>query len=154
MGVSNLINQPSLNVKYDDAWYLKNNPQHWANLKTIGQIKDLTKDEHDPIMKMNPTLYKVVDANKNIDKNFSDPFYKIMEQQQTWINNSSYIKDIVYRSDLDHPNSQHNTTTQVSASMQVQFPKSANQGGYDPSKAQMTLNGYYDKNALSLKGGF
>jgi|TARA_B110000305_G_C19114419_1_gene481307 hypothetical protein len=69
-----------LNVKYDDAWYLKNNPQHWANLKTIGQIKDLTKEEDDPIMKMNPTLYKVVDANKNIDGNFSDPFHKIMEQ--------------------------------------------------------------------------
>lgn len=31
-------------------------------------------------MKMNPTLYKVVDANKNIDGNFSDPFHKIMEQ--------------------------------------------------------------------------
>lgn len=154
LGVSNLINEPSLNVKYDDAWFLKENPQHWANIKTIGQIKDLTKEEDDPIMKLNPTLYKVVDANKNIDKNFSDPFHKIMEQQQTWINNSSYVRDIVYRTDLDHPNSQHNTTAQVSDSMQVQFPKTANQGGYDASKAKMTLNGYYDKNALSLKGGF
>lgn len=153
-GVSNLINAPSLNVKYDDAWYLKNNPQHWANIKSIGLLKDLTKEEDDPIMKLNPTLYKVVDANKNIDKNFSDPFGKIMEQQQTWINNSSYIRDIVYRTDLDHPNSQHNTTAGVSDSMQVQFPQSANQGGYDPSNAKMTLNGYYDKNALSLKGGF
>jgi len=45
----------------------------------MGLIKDLTKDEDDPIMKLNPTLYKVVQANKRDEANFADPFQKIME---------------------------------------------------------------------------
>jgi len=54
------MKEPKLNSKYDDAWYLLHNPQHWNNLRTMGQLKDLTKIEEDPIMKLNPTLYKVV----------------------------------------------------------------------------------------------
>jgi hypothetical protein len=45
----------------------------------MGLIKDLTKYEEDPIMKLNPTLYKVVE-NKLDKSNFTDPFQKIMEQ--------------------------------------------------------------------------
>jgi len=46
----------------------------------MGGLKDLTKREDDPIMKLNPTLYKVVE--NNLDKsNFTDPFQKIMQQQ-------------------------------------------------------------------------
>ena len=58
--VSSLVSNPVLNVKYDDAWFLKQNPQHWNNLRTMGLLKDVTKEEEDPIMKLNPTLYKVV----------------------------------------------------------------------------------------------
>jgi hypothetical protein len=58
--VSNLVRDPALNVKYDDAWFLKQNPQHWTNLRTMGLLKDLSKEEEDPIMKLNPTLYQVV----------------------------------------------------------------------------------------------
>lgn len=60
---------------------------------------------------------------------------------------------MVYRSDLDHPMSMHNTTTGQSASMQVNFPKTQNQdiGG---ANAKYSLNGYYDKDAASLKNGF
>lgn len=58
--VSAVMKEPKLNSKYDDAWYLLHNPQHWNNLRTMGQLKDLTKIEEDPIMKLNPTLYKVV----------------------------------------------------------------------------------------------
>lgn len=118
--VSNLVRDPALNVKYDDAWFLKQNPQHWTNLRTMGLIKDLTKEEEDPIMKLNPTLYKVVQANKADESNFTDPFQKIMEQQSKWTSankNYGYIKDVVYRSDLDHPNSMHNMTTNQNASM-------------------------------------
>lgn len=92
----------------------------------MGLIKDLSKEEEDPIMKLNPTLYKVVQANKADEANFTDPFQKIMEQQSKWTSankNHGYIKDVVYRSDLDHPNSMHNMTTNQNASMQVQFPK-------------------------------
>ena len=39
----------------------------------MGQLKDLTAKEDDPIMKLNPTLYKVVE-NKLDESNFSDPF--------------------------------------------------------------------------------
>ena len=47
----------------------------------------------------------------------------------------------------------HNTTTGQSASMQVNFPKTQNQdiGG---ANAKYSLNGYYDKDAASLKNGF
>ena len=59
--VSNLVEDPKLNLKYDDAWFLKQNPQHWNNIRTMGLIKDIGKEEEeDPIMKLNPTLYKVV----------------------------------------------------------------------------------------------
>ena len=77
--VSNLVSAPKMNEKYDDAWFLKHNPQHWNNLRTLGLIKDLTKDEEDPIMKLNPTLYKVVNAKVQEDSNFTDPFQKIMQ---------------------------------------------------------------------------
>ena len=53
-------------------------------MRTMGLIKDLTKEEDDPIMKLNPTLYRVVQANKAEDTNFTDPFQKIMQQQSKW----------------------------------------------------------------------
>lgn len=58
----------------------------------------------------------------------------------------------MYRSELDHPNSQHNTATGASSSLQVHFPQSAN----DPANqsAHVSLNGYYDREALTLKKGF
>ena len=70
-------------MKYDDAWFLQQNPQSWNNMRTMGLIKDLTKKEDDPIMRLNPTLYKVVE-NKMDEKNFTDPFQKIMQQQNQW----------------------------------------------------------------------
>ena len=71
-GVSNLVSEPQLNLKYDDAWFLQHNPQHWNNLRTVGLLKDQLNDEEDPIMRLNPTLYKVVDQRSQ--GNFTDPF--------------------------------------------------------------------------------
>ena len=62
-----------MNMKYDDAWFLQQNPQSWNNIRTMGLMKDLTKKEDDPIMRLNPTLYKVVE-NKQDPSNFTDPF--------------------------------------------------------------------------------
>ena len=78
--VSNLVGKPTINSKYDDAWYLKHNPQQWANVRTVGKLADLTMAEEDPIMRLNPTLYKVVQEARADPKNFTDPFQKIMEQ--------------------------------------------------------------------------
>ena len=100
-------------------------------------------------MKLNPTLYKIVDQSRENQNNFTDPFQKIMQQQDMWIKDASYIKSSIYRTDLDHPNSQHNITTGQSASMQVQIPKTQ-----APSAGKVTLNGYYDKESMSLKNGF
>lgn len=149
--VSNLVTQPEINSKYDDAWYLKHNPQVWNNLRTLGPLKDLTKIDEDPIMRLNPTLYKVVE-NKRDPSNFTDPFQTIMAQQGRWIDNNqhnAFIKDMVYRSDLDHPNSMHNNTTDQK--MSVQFPKTADLQKTEPA---FTLNGYYDKEPATLKNGF
>ena len=71
--VSNLVSDPQLNLKYDDAWFLQQNPQHWNNLRTKGLLKDLCNEEEDPILALNPTLYKVV-QNQTDEKNFTDPF--------------------------------------------------------------------------------
>ena len=60
----------------------------------------------------------------------------------------NFIKGSIYRSDLDHPNSLHNTTAGQSDKMQVQVPKSQ----VGPSKTQ--LNGFYDKETLSVTNGF
>jgi hypothetical protein len=108
-GVSNLVADPKLNLKYDDAWFLQHNPQYWENLRTVGLLKDQLNNEDDPIMKLNPTLYKVVQQESK--PNFTDPFQKIMEQQDTWIRDQGFVKNSIYRSDLDHPNSLHNMTT-------------------------------------------
>lgn len=78
--VSNLVGKATINSKYDDAWYLKHNPQQWTNVRTLGKLADLTKTEDDPIMRLNPTLYKVVQERRADPKNFTDPFQKIMEQ--------------------------------------------------------------------------
>ena len=43
-------------------------------------MSELTKAEDDPIMRLNPTLYKVVQQTKVDPKNLTDPFQKIMEQ--------------------------------------------------------------------------
>ena len=67
------MQNPKMNMKYDDAWFLQQNPQSWNNMRTMGLIKDLTKKEDDPIMRLNPTLYKVVE-NKMDESNFTDPF--------------------------------------------------------------------------------
>jgi hypothetical protein len=48
--VSNLLNQPAMNSKYSDAWFLHNNPQYWNNIRTAGLLKDLTKQEDDPVL--------------------------------------------------------------------------------------------------------
>jgi len=49
----------------------------------------------------------------------------------------------------------HNTTSGMSAKMNIKFPKTENQvNGSKKEEAKMTLNGYYDKEAMSLKGGF
>lgn len=71
-----------------------------------------------------------------------------MEQQDTWQKNNQFIKNSIYRSDIDHPNSQHNITTGQSASMQVNIPKTVGPDG------KVTLNGYYNKETMSLKNGF
>ena len=56
--VSNLVNKPRLNEKYTDAWFLKENPQFWNNLRAMESLHQMVKDEEDdPIMKLNPTLY-------------------------------------------------------------------------------------------------
>jgi hypothetical protein len=39
----------------------------------MGIIDKLTKDEDDPIMKLNPTLYKVVQEKRD-ESNFTNPF--------------------------------------------------------------------------------
>ena len=83
-------------------------------MRTIGDIRKMTGREDDPIMKLNPTLYKVVE-NKLDQSNFTDPFQNIMRQQNQWIETNQkhgYVKDMVYRSDLDHPNSMHNNLAQ------------------------------------------
>ena len=46
---------------------------------------------------------------------------------------------MVYRTDLDHPNSVHNTLT--NQDMSVQFPNTMHNG----QGPQFSLNGYYDK---------
>jgi len=59
--LSNLTEAPKMNSKYDDAWFLKQNPQHWSNLRTMDLVKNIGKEEEeDPVMKLNPALYKVV----------------------------------------------------------------------------------------------
>lgn len=56
--MSNLVNKPKLNDKYEDAWFLKQNPQYWANLRAMDSLAKITQNEEDdPIMKLNPTLY-------------------------------------------------------------------------------------------------
>ena len=77
--VSNLVGKPTINSKYDDAWYLKHNPQQWANVRTVGKLSELVKPEEDPIMRLNPSLYKVVQEARADPANFTDPFQKIME---------------------------------------------------------------------------
>ena len=123
--VSNLVSDPTINVKYDDAWFLKHNPQVWTNMRTMGKLSDIGKPEDDPIMQLNPTLYKQVQVNRDT-ANYTDPFHKIMEQQNLWIENNQthgFIKDMVYRSDIDHPNSMHNYIT--SQENKVHLPKTA-----------------------------
>lgn len=72
-----------------------------------------------------------------------------------WNQNEGYIKDMIYRTDLDHPNSMHNVTSGMSQKMNIDFPKTENQiNGSKAAGAKLTLNGYYDKQPMSLKGGF
>lgn len=109
-------------------------------------------------MRLNPTLYKVVQEARADPKNFTDPFQKIMEQQHKWIDKGSdgqFINNLVYRSDLDHPLSMHNQAAQLDKKMKVSFPQTRDQplpAGQKPAKFE--LNGFYDKEAVSLNGGF
>jgi len=79
----------------------------------MGLVKDIGKEqEEDPIMKLNPTLYKVVQARQ--EDNFTDPFKKIMDQQHQWMQHKEanpMVKNFIYRTEYDHPHSLHNTTT-------------------------------------------
>ena len=123
--VSNLLSKPEMNVKYDDAWFLKHNPQYWNNLRTTGLLSEVTAPSADPIMQLNPTLYKQVAVQSAAD-NFKDPFHQIMESQHQWIcTNQKYgfVKDMVYRTDIDHPNSMHNQVT--AQGLKVNFPKTS-----------------------------
>jgi len=72
-----------------------------------------------------------------------------MEQQNNWINSDGYIKNMVYRSDLDHPMSMHNTVT--GNNIKVQFPKTEDQMANIP---KYSLNGYFARDPTSLKDGF
>jgi len=126
-------------------------------VRTLGKLSALTKDENDPIMRLNPTLYNVVKEAKADPNNFTDPFHQIMRQQHQWIDNTKdkYIKDVLYRSDLDHPMSQHNQTSKLEQRMKVSFPQTKNQPlqpGQKPPQFQM--NGYYDQEAVSLNNAF
>jgi hypothetical protein len=56
---------------------------------------------------------------------------------------------MVYRSDLDHPMSMHNTVT--GNDIKVQFPKTVDQLENVP---KYSLNGYFAKDPTSLKDGF
>lgn len=78
--VSNLLSKPEMNTKYDDAWFLKHNPQYWNNIRTTGLLSEQTAQTDDPIMQLNPTLYKQVAVQSSKD-NFKDPFHQIMESQ-------------------------------------------------------------------------
>jgi len=70
-----------------------------------------------------------------------------MRQQNKWLDENKetkpFIKDSIYRSEYDHPNSQHHIVNGKSAQLQVHYPDSSN----DPAnqKAHLSLNGYYDK---------
>ena len=82
-----------------------------------------------------------------------------MEQQSKWMKTGedhAMVKDFIYRSEYDHPNSLHNVTTNQSDRMQARFPKTSMlpDGGNAASKAKMSLNGFYEKEALTLKNGF
>jgi len=121
--VSNLVQKPQMNNKYEDAWFLKQNPQHWNNVRTAGMLRDVAQPSDDPIMRLNPTLYKQVQEAKG-EVNFTDPFYKVMEQQHKWLEDNKFVKDMVYRTDLDHPHSMHNKVT--SQDIQVKFPSTQN----------------------------
>ena len=43
-------------------------------MRTMGLLKDIGNVDDDPIMKLNPTLYKAVQTKKNDSSNFTDPF--------------------------------------------------------------------------------
>ena len=55
---------------------------------------------------------------------------------------------MVYRTDLDHPNSMHNQVTQQN--VRVSFPSTQQVD----QKAEFTLNGYFDKHPVTLKNVF
>ena len=76
-----------------------------------------------------------------------------MEQQEQWLGankSHGYVKDMVYRSDIDHPMSMHNHLT--NAQGKVEFPKTVN--NLQTDAPQFTLNGYYDKDPASIKNKF
>ena len=101
-------------------------------------------------MKLNPALYKVVQEDTSALENKSDPFERVMSYRDKYQQESAMIRDGVHRAELDHPNSLHNFTT--GEKMQVQFPSCSK----DPANMRdhMALNGYYDREALSLRNAF
>ena len=150
--VSNLVNRPRLNEKYTDAWFLKENPQYWANLRAMESLqKVVDQEEDDPIMKLNPTLYNQVKKDGADKLNMTEAFESLMHQQRNQnVKTQGYIKDTLHRVELDHPNSLHNLTT--GKKMHVKFPESSN----DPMNQQdhLKLNGYYDLESYHLKNAF
>jgi len=48
----------------------------------------------------------------------------------------------------------HNVITNQSQKMQVQFPRTQDQNAGGKPPVQFSMNGYYDKEAVSLKNGF
>ena len=65
---------------------------------------------------------------------------------------SGFIRDGVNRAELDHPHSLHNAATGAAADQAVRFPESSN----DPAnmRGHLQLNGYYDREAVTLKNAF
>ena len=65
---------------------------------------------------------------------------------------SGFIRDSVNRAELDHPHSLHNMTTGAAPDQVLRFPESSN----DPANMRdhLQLNGYYDREAISLSNAF
>jgi hypothetical protein len=108
------------------------------------------EDQNDAVMKLNPTLYKVVSEGK--PDHMQDAFATILKQQGRRMDRSGFVSDAVNRAELDHPHSLHNAATGQGEQQLVRFPESSN----DPANQNdfLQLGGYYDREALSLQGGF
>lgn len=57
---------------------------------------------------------------------------------------------MIYRTDIDHPNSIHNQTTGQTNKISVNFPNASEQNYH----TKIAMNGFYNKDALCLKNQF